>query len=147
MLFRTAVAIARHEVIRRGVDARHRWFRWLLRSSVAIPPVRGPDSAHAASHCRAAGHGRRSRHHARTVGSPQCTSCAAWGNATVGAVGEHAVGEEAAFDGLYNIALQPAIGAPPAGRARPSPRRCIRVGAHVTPAVDFHRALARAARG
>ena len=57
------------------------------------------------------------------------------------------VGEEAAFDEPYNIALQPAIGAPPAGRARTSRRRYIRVGDHATPAVDSPRALARAARG
>lgn len=57
------------------------------------------------------------------------------------------VGAETAFDEPYNIALQPAIGAPPAGRVRGIRRRCIRVGDHVTPAVDFLRALARAARG
>lgn len=57
------------------------------------------------------------------------------------------VPEEAAFDEPYNIALQPAIGAPPAGRARGIRRRGIRVGDDVAPAVDFHRTLARAARG
>jgi len=80
-------------------------------------------------------------------GSARSASCVAWGNANVGVIGEHSVGEEAAFDGLYNIALQLTIGAPPTGRVHDTRRRCIHVGDLATPAVDFHRALARAARG
>jgi hypothetical protein len=43
--------------------------------------------------------------------------------------------------------LQPAIGAPPTGRVRGIRRRGIRAGDDVASAVDFLRALARAARG
>ena len=107
----------------------------------------GSDSAHAGPHPRAAGQGRRSRRRARSAGSAESASCAAWATRRSEPSANVAVGEEAAFDELYNIALQPAIGAPPTEAGSRTRRRWIHVGGLVTPAVNSHRALVRAARG
>ena len=140
-------ATARHELTRKGLRRGAVLFacrfdrQWWFQHSG--PLIRRTPGRHRRAAWRCPHSDRRVRQSDR---APRA-SCAAWRESIVGAVVEYLVGEEAAFDEPYNIALQPSSGAPPAGRARTAPRRCIRVGPCVTHAVNFHRALARAARG